>query len=486
LDRPDASVAVCLRAIELDPALAEAQNNLGNALKDQGRLDEALACFRRAVELKPDYFRAASNLVYNLHFHPDSDARTLQAEHRRWDIRFAAPLAHLIRPHTHEASPDRRLRIGYVSPDFRDHVVGRNLVPLLAEHDHRQFEIFCYSDVVRPDDLTQRLRGHADLWREIAGRSDDQVAQCVHDDGIDILVDLTLHMAFNRLLVFARKPAPVQVSFAGYPGTTGLSVIDYHLTDPYLDPPSLVDDDTAEKAVRLPDTFWCYDPMTEEPAVNSLPAQANGFVTFGCLNNFVKVNAQVLALWARVFQAVDRSRLLLLAPDGRGRSNTVQRLEQLGIARDRVVFVSQRPRPQYLELYHVIDLMLDTFPYNGHTTSLDALWMGVPVVTMAGPLAVGRAGLSQLTNLGMPELVARTPDEFVRIAVELAGDLPRLAGLRGTLRDHMRASPLMDAPRFVRGIEAAYRTMWQRWCTRSRLPGIEPRPGTEGLVETIH
>ena len=206
--------------------------------------------------------------------------------------------------------------------------------------------------------------------------------------------------------------------------------------------------------------------MTDEPAVNSLPAQASGFVTFGCLNNFVKVNDLVLALWARVLRAVDRSRLLLLAVEGEFRRETIERLEQEGIAPDRVFFVPPQSRQQYLEQYHGIDLMLDTFPYNGHTTSLDALWMGVPVVTLVGRTVVGRAGLSQLTNLNLGELVAATPEEFVRIAMELAGDLPRLEGLRATLRDRMRGSPLMDAPRFARGIEAAYRTMWQRWCAR--------------------
>ena len=322
--RLDEAIAAYHRAIALRPDYAEAHNNLGNALKDQGRLDEALACFRRAVELKPDFSAAASNLVYSLHYHPDHDAQAILAEHRRWEAQFAAPLARLILPHTNEPSPDRRLKIGYVSPDFRDHVVGHNLLPLFREHDHRQFEIVCYADVIRPDALTRRFQDHADVWRDVLGRTDDQVAQLVREDRIDILVDLTLHTAYNRLLVFARKPAPVQVSFAGYPGTTGLSAIEYRLTDPYLDPPGLDDPDSAEELIRLPDSFWCYDPLTDEPAVNSLPAQASGFVTFGCLNNFVKVNALVLALWARVLRAVDGSRLLLLAPEGHFRRDTVR------------------------------------------------------------------------------------------------------------------------------------------------------------------
>ena len=476
--RIDEAVAACKRAIALQPDLTEAHNTLGNVLKDQGRLDEALVCFRKAVALKPDYSKAASNLVCSVNYHPDHDTAAIRAELRRWDAQFAAPLAPLIQPHTNEPAPDRRLRIGYVSPDFREHVVGLNLLTLFREHDHQGFEIFCYSDAIRPDALTRRFQDHADVWRDVRGRSHDQVAQLVRDDRIDILVDLALHTAGNRLLVFARQPAPVQVSFAGYPGSTGLSAIGYRLTDPYLELPGLDESDGAEEPFRLPDSFWCFDPLSDEPAVNPLPAEGHGHVTFGCLNNFVKVNAQVLALWARVLRAVARSCLIVLAHEGKFRRDTVERLEQEGIAPDRVGFVSYRPRRQYLEQYHDIDLMLDTFPYNGHTTSLDALWMGVPVVTLVGRTVVGRAGLSQLTNLGLPELAATTPEEFVRIAVELAGDLSRLASLRASLRDRMGASPLMDAARFARGIEAAYRTMWQRWCARSG--SSTPRVGAAG------
>ena len=262
----------------------------------------------------------------------------------------------------------------------------------------------------------------------------------------------------------------MQVTFAGYPGTTGLSAIDYRLTDPCLDPPGLDDPDYAEESVRLPDSFWCYDPL-ERRTGGQRPAGAGQWVRHVRLPEQLRQGQRrVLALWARVLRAVPRSRLLLLAPEGHFRCDTLQRLEQQGIAPDRVAFVRPQPRRQYLELYHGIDLMLDTLPYNGHTTSLDALWMGVPVVTTVGRTTVGRAGLSQLANLGLPELVAATPEEFVRIAVELAGDLPRLGCLRATLRERMRASPLMDAPRFARGIEAAYRTVWQRWCARSGPP----------------
>ena len=409
-ERFDEAVAAYRRALALAPEGAEAHSKLGSYLANRGRIDDALACFRSAAEREPDRPSLGSDVLYALYFSPDYDAQAILAEHRRWDARFAAPLAGLLPPHANVARPDRRLRIGYVSADFRSHVVGHNLRPLFREHDHRQFEIFCYADVARPDALTARIQQGADVWRDVLGRTDEEVAGLVREDRIDILVDLALHMERNRLLVFARKPAPVQVTFAGYPGTTGLSAIDYRLTDPDLDPPGLGDADYAEESVRLPDSFWCYDPLTDEPAVNALPALANGYVTFGCLNHPAKVNPGVLALWARVLRAVDGSRLVLLSPEGPHRRDTLRRLEQEGVAPDRVAFFAHQPLELYLKLYHGIDLVLDTFPYNGHTTSLDALWMGVPVVTSIGRTAVGRAGLSQLRNLGLQELAAKTPD----------------------------------------------------------------------------
>ncbi len=298
----DEAVACYRRALELKPDSAEAHNNLGTAFKDQGKLDEAVACYRRALELKPDSAEIHSNLVYTLNFCPGYDAQAICEEHRRWNQQHAEPLAKFIAPHANDRSPDRRLRIGYVSPDFRDHVVGLNLLPLFRQHDRRRFEIFCYADVLRPDAVTNRFQGHADGWRNAVGWTDEALARRIREDRIDILVDLTLHMARNRLLVFARKPAPVQVTFAGYPGTTGLAAIDYRLTDPYLDPPGLSDRHYSEESIRLPDTFWCYDPLAGEPAVNPLPALEKGCLTFGCLNNFCKINAFVLRLWAQSAQ----------------------------------------------------------------------------------------------------------------------------------------------------------------------------------------
>jgi predicted O-linked N-acetylglucosamine transferase (SPINDLY family) len=253
------------------------------------------------------------------------------------------------------------------------------------------------------------------------------------------------------------------VTFAGYPGTTGLSAIDYRLTDPFLDPPEN-DAFYQEKSLRLGHSFWCFDPPAGSPPVSVLPATASGCVTFGCLNHGSKVNSRVLTVWARVLRAVPRSRLLLLAPEGPVRRHRLERLAGAGVAPERVAFATHQPRAQYLAAYHQIDLVLDTFPYNGHTTSLDALWMGVPVITSVGRTAVGRAGLSQLANLGLAELAAAGPDEVVALAAGLAADLPRLAALRATLRDRMLQSPLMDAPRFARSVEAAYRAAWQHRC----------------------
>ena len=413
-----------------------------------------------------------------MHYHPNYDAVAIFEEHRRWEQELAPFIASPLFPplqkgggevNANDPSPDRRLRIGYVSPDFRDHVVGRNIWPLLRRHDHRQFDITLYAQLEKTDDTNAPFRQCADHWCPISDLSDNQVADKIRQDRIDILVDLALHTDGNRLPVFARKPAPVQVTFAGYPGTTGLKAIDYRLTDPYLDPPGMFDACYAETSYRLPHSFWCYDPPSDEPSVGPLPALEKGFVTFGCLNNFCKVNDGVLELWARVLKAVENSRLLLLTRHGSHRQRTLDFLARQGIAEDRVEFRVPKPLPEYLALYHQVDIGLDTFPYNGHTTSLDSYWMGVPVITLVGPTVVGRAGLSQLTNLGLNELVTTSPEGYIGQAARLANDLARLRDLRGGLRERMKRSPLMDAVGFTRGIEDAYRIMWRRWCEKRNV-----------------
>jgi predicted O-linked N-acetylglucosamine transferase (SPINDLY family) len=264
----------------------------------------------------------------------------------------------------------------------------------------------------------------------------------------------------------ARRPAPVQATFAGYPGSTGVSGIDYRVTDPHLEPATNDDAFWSERPIRLPHSFWCYEGAVNDPPVNEMPALTRGHVTFGCLNNFMKVNERTLRLWARVLRAVEGSRLTLIAPHGTARTGVLKILERDGVAADRVTFSPHLPRPQYMAAYHDIDLALDTFPYNGHTTSLDALWMGVPTVTISGVMPAGRAGVSQLHNLDLAQLIARDDDDFVRIAAEQADNASRLNDLRLTLRDRMRRSPLADAVAFARAVENAYRTMWRQYSAR--------------------
>lgn len=468
LGRLDDATACYLRALALKPNYSKAYTNLGLCLMEQARGEESIACFHRAIELEPRDIVAHSGLLFARNFFPADDPQIVCAEHQRFNEIHAVPLARFIQPHTNEPSPERRLRIGYVSPFFRSHCQSFFTTPLLSAHDHRQFEIYCYSDVAKPDATTERLRGHADHWRDVNRLNHDELAQTIRHDQIDVLVDLTMHMAQNRILTFARKPAPIQVCWLAYPGTTGLEAMDYRISDPWLDPPGRHDHLYAERTMRLPDSFWCYDPLETESTVTALPAASGCGITFGCLNNFSKVSDFVLRMWAAVLKEVVGSRIVILASEGSHRQRLLSTFENAGVDSDRVIFVTRQPRADYLRLFREIDITLDPVPTNGHTTSLDSLWMGVPVVTLVGDTASGRAGLSQLKNLGLPELIADTPDEYVRIAAELAQDLPRLVELRSTLRDRMQASPLMDATRFAGNMESVYRQMWRQWCAGGR------------------
>jgi predicted O-linked N-acetylglucosamine transferase (SPINDLY family) len=377
---------------------------------------------------------------------------------------FAMPLAGSIQPHQNDRSRDRRLRIGYVSPDFTSHPAGRFVLPVLANHDHARFEIFCYSDVQRPDALTQRLASCANVWRQTRGLPDDQLANLIRGDRIDILVDLTMHMARNRLMTFARKPAPVQVTWLGYPGSSGLQTMDWRISDAYLDTPRLNDQFYSERTIRLPHCYWCYDPLVEGMTVSELPAKASGILTLGCLNNFGKVTETTIELWARVLERVPNSRLLALVPKGSARRLLLDRLGARGVAENRLEFTERLPRESYMPLYHRIEISLDTFPYNGHTTSFDSLWMGVPVISLYGQTAVSRGGLSILSNLGLAGWATDDPQRYVEIVESLASNPVKLSNIRSTLRQQMQQSALMDQKRFARGIESLYLQMWESWC----------------------
>ncbi len=455
----DTAIQHARRAIELQPDSSEIQVNCAGMLRTVGRHEEAGDFELRAVELKPASSAVWGAYLFGMLRDPGAAPEAIRAAHERYNERFAVPLASRLS----RRAGGGRLRIGYVSPDFKDHVVGRNILPLLRHHDKSRFEIFCYSNVAKPDACTNDFRALADHWCDITCLSDESAAAQVRQDGIDILVDLALHTDGNRLLLFARKPAPVQVTFAGYPGTTGLAAIDCRLTDPYLDPPGMNDAWYSEKSVRLPATFWCYEPPHADLTVGPLPLNRNGCITFGCLNVSSKVNDEVLALWSRVLvTAGPTARLMLLSERSDRRRQIADIMLRAGVAPERIDFVERLPSREYMELYHRIDIALDTLPYNGHTTTLDGLWMGVPVVTLVGGTTVGRAGFSQLSNLALSDLVAKSPEDFVRIACGLALDVPRLRSLRASLRSMMQDSPLMNAPQFARDIEAAYQSIYAR------------------------
>jgi len=462
LGKMEEAESVLRQGLRLDADHPALNNNLGNVLKDSGALDEAIECFRRAITLDPANAEAHSNLAYALSFR-ETDGRAVLDECLRWNARHAASQIECLPP---DRSSHRRLRIGYVSPDFRDHCQSLFTIPLMSHHDRAAFEIFCYSSVERPDGYTTRIAGYAGHWREVRRLDDADLCDVIRGDGIDVLVDLTMHMANGRPLVFARKPAPVQVAWLAYPGTTGIAAMDYRLSDPRLDPPEF-ENHYSERTVRLPDSFWCYDPLTQEALVNPLPAASRGHLTFGCLNNPCKLTDHTLRLFGMVMRAVPHARLLLMAPAGSYRQGLLERLTVFGVAGERVDFVPYRPRAEYLRSYHEIDIGLDTFPYNGHTTSLDALWMGVPVVTRVGRTCVGRGGLSQLFQLDLHELAAESDDAFAAAVLELASDLPRLARLRQELRPRLERSPLMDGKRFAKNIEGIYREIFRRYCAKA-------------------
>ena len=335
--------------------------------------------------------------------------------------------------------------------------------------------------MTRPDAITKRLQGSADVWREVAHLSDTELADLIRADGIDVLLDLNMHMSIPRLRTFAGRPAPVQLCWGAYPGTTGLTHMDYRLTDRHLDPPGAPLPYT-EASIVLPDTFWCYDPLTDQPEVSPLPAVTRGQICFGNLNGFWKLNQQTAALWSKVLHAVEGSTLALLSAgwmvgprDGvaAAERRVASFFEQEGVAAERVRFLTRAPRLEYFDYYQSIDVCLDSLPYGGHTTSLDALWMGVPTVSLRGHSIVGRACDTFANNLGLPELVTTTEAEFVAQAVAMVADLDALSRLRQGLRARMQASRLMDGPRFARNMEAAYRAAWQRHCSGAKPERID-------------
>ena len=459
--RVDESIALYRRAVELDPNHAAAHSNLG-ALKERGDLEQGLASVRRAIALDPKAPEIHSNLVLDLHFHPGYSSADILQEAKVW---AAQHTRHFARKSLHaiDRSSDRKLKIGYVSADFTYHPVGRFSMPFVEGHDRSKFEVHCFSNVSRPDAATGWFSKTADRWHQIRSLSDAALAELIVQEQIDILVDLTLHTAGNRLLVFAQKPAPVQVTYLAYCSTSGLETIDYLLTDPWL-LPAESDFHFTEKPFRLPHTYWCYRALPFPCEPGELPALSKGTLTFGCLNNFGKVSDETFSTWCKLLIAVPRSRLLLHSKEGEHRKKIRDRLADAGVDQARVDFVGYVPLEKYLPHYQLIDIGLDPFPFAGGTTTCDALWMGVPVVSLAGQTPVSRGGLCILSNVGLPDLVTTSTEEYIRVAVDLASDLPRLAQLRATMRQRMQSSPLMNEKQYVADLESAYRTMWHTWC----------------------
>jgi len=459
----DDALASFEHTVRSSPDHFGALTNLGNAYKDHGRVADAIALYRKALALRPDAANVHSNLLLAMQYLPSTDPQELLDESRRYARQHAGLLAGTIKPHPTRPLAGRRLRIGYVSADFREHALSFAFEPALAAHDHRGFEILCYAGVPRPDSTTKRLQAYSDHWRSLVGLSDAQAAELIHQDAIDILVDLDGHTGGNRLLVFARKPAPIQATYLGYRDTTGLPAIDFFITDAHANPPGLTEAYFQERLIRLPGCALCYRAGLAPEISDEPPGRQSGQVTFGCLNNLAKVSDQVLALWSRVLAATPGSRLLL---DTRGshQAGEMRRaaLASHGISPERLLLARRTvTRSDYLDLYTPVDICLDPFPYNGSVTTCDALWMGVPVISLSGRTSTSREGVRILRTLGLDELLAESPEDYVRIAVELAADWPRLAVLRSGLRDRMSRSSLMDAVRFARNLEAAYHTMWE-------------------------
>ena len=459
----DGALDAAQRALQLGPEIPAAHNLAANVFKEAGAVAEAVDALDRAIELQKDNPVFHSNKVYILEFDPRCDAHALLAEQRRWNDRHAAPMKKFIQPHENDRNPERRLRIGYVSPYLRDHAESFFVVPLLESHDRSRFEIYCYSDTDHPDAITERMKRSTDVWRQTTGASSEELAEQIRRDRIDVLVDLAMHMAFNRALTFARKPAPVQVAWLAYPGGTGMDAMDYRITDLWIDPIGTDESCYREQSIRLPQTWVCFDPLADVPPAAE---RASGPICFGSINNPCKLNEPLLELWARVMNAVPDSILLLQTLSKFQRKRIVQHLQTHGITATRLQFAPRCSRDEYRKLYRRIDICLDPLPYNGITTSCDALWMGVPVVSLAGSTAAGRAGRSILSNLGLSELATDDADKFVHLAASLAADLPRLAELRRTLRDRMRGSPMMDGVGFARNMEDAYRRMWTAWAKK--------------------
>ena len=460
------AIAGFQRALELQPALAAALNGLGCTFKEQGRLTEAMDCFREATQAEPTFAVLRSNLLYGMQYRDGVTCEQLAEAHEEYEELLAAPLAKTWRPHDNLRDPDRRLRLGFLTPDFRQHPVATFLIRTLENLDREACDIVAYCHHVLADKVTERFRNVVTTWRDVRGHSDEQLVELIREDGMDVLFDLAGHSGQNRLLIFARKPAPIQITWIGYEGTTGLAAMDYLLADRYVLPEG-TESYYREKVVRMPEGYVCFDAPAAAPPVASLPAQDKGYVTFGCFNNVLKITPEVVSLWSEILRRVPDSQLVLKYKSFRDETVRRRFLEAFGdqqVAPERLVLLSHSSYADYLAAYQQVDIALDTRPFSGSATTCDALWMGVPVITWPGETFASRHTFSHLSNIGLFETIAESREDYIERAVSLAGDLPRLAALRSGLRDRMAASPLCDGRRFAANLLPLLRDLWRQWC----------------------
>lgn len=466
--RMNDSVEQYLKALRLTPLDAVVHNNLGIVFQEQGRTDEAIAEYRRALELKPDFALAHSNLLRCLNFHPALDNDHLHAAHKSFETMFGG--SHRVQnvSFPYSRDPGRLLRIGYVSPDLGNHSVAYFVAPVFPNHDRAKFKVFCYSDRVKEDETTERIKQGVDVWRRTSGMDDKSLYSLIRSDAIDILIDLAGHTGGNRLTLFAMKSAPVQVTWLGYPNTSGLSAMGYRIVDDISDPPGEADLYHSEALVRLPNGFLCFELPAKTPAITPLPLLKNGFVTFGSFNALAKITDEAIALWSRILSRVPGSRFLFKNKclfDQSTRDALLNRFGKFGISSDRILMTPfTLTTEEHLSSYRYLDISLDTFPYNGTTTTCESLMMGVPVVGILGNRHASRVTASILARLGLDSLVGADADESLEIAAHLAEKPELLEILRFCLREKMRTSCLCNGRTFVTELEDAYRSMWRKWC----------------------
>ena len=452
------------KALETQPDNVAFRCILGRDLIQSGRIQEGVDLLAQAAGLSPQSPDVRSSHLWYLHYLPGETRVSLSQGYRRWGRDFA-PVGRARTHHPNVPDPDRRLRIGYLSPDFRRHSVSLSFEPILDGHDRTAVEVFGYGHVACPDAVTSRLQQKFDVYRPVWGQDTEAVARQIEQDRIDILVALAGHCTGHRLDVLALKPSPIQVDI-GSIDTTGMEQVDYRITDPILDPPE-AEPFYAEQLVHLSGGFVSFRPPQESPMVGALPAQANGFVTFGSFNQHPKISGVTLSLWSEILRSIPDSQMILkfLAGQDAGvREHLWREFERRGVARNRVTLCGELPYLEHLELMGQVDLALDTYPFNGCITSLECLWMGVPVVTLTGQTYVSRVGLDILTRLGLEVFAASDPRQYVAKACAFARQGRDLAAIRSSLRALMLQSPLCQPRRMAGELEQAYRRMWRRWC----------------------